>query len=532
MWNTEALAQRAESKVRVKAGDAQYNQLLRKASRETSQGQHAQAQMTYRRILALYPDDLTAARGYADVLMTLSQYDEAERFLSDLLSRTGHDEGVRRSLGEIHKHQGKHALFLEDVVAVLSNVKKGERMPLSWGLGAFDDLSAEPEVAARVEPAIRKLVSSSPDVPELRILLGDALMRQGDAKGALAEVTAADAQAKAEGGLLFMFADELYGAGRTDVASTAYSRAAELSTDTAFRTNAWTRVAEIALENNRLQDAAAAYRAIAGANPQTPDGVTALLALADIQARRLHDYPAALEAYRNLESHPHIGERRGLLFLQIADCQLRMSQFEEARKELEKLKATKADQETQAEGAFLAAEILFFTGDFTNAQTAYQDVAQNFTRTQKTNDAVGRYLQIVRAQNQGESEALKSYARMEQSTRVGDTTAVLTVARSIQTTYPATDFAAEALVREAEVIRARGESEAAIGLCERAVAEHPKARVAPTALAFMGDIYLNDLENKERALATYERLLAEYPENLLAAEVRRTVEKLRRNSES
>jgi tetratricopeptide (TPR) repeat protein len=216
----------------------------------------------------------------------------------------------------------------------------------------------------------------------------------------------------------------------------------------------------------------------------------------------------------------------------MADCHLRMNQLAEAEKALGKLKAGPGDPEIQAEGEFLGAEIKFFRGDFTAAQAAYQVLADNFTRTRKTNDAVGRYLQIARAQDEKQVDALKLYATMEQFTRMSDTTAVLETARKIQADFASTDFAADAMVREAEMIRTRGEHEKAIALCEKAVAAHPKARIAAYALAVVGDIYLKELADNKRALATFERLLDEYPENLQSAEVRRTVERLRRESES
>lgn len=519
--------------VKVKSGDAAYNQLLRDAARRTSQGQHSQALESYRRILLAYPDDLTATRGSADALVALGRRDEAEAFLKEYLARKGYDEAIWRSLAEIHRAREQYDVFLTDLIEVLKGVPAGSPLPMSWALRSFEDLASEPTIAERVEPAIRKLVAEKgKEHPEIRILMADVLLRRNDSAGALAEVVEADRSSKAGGTILFQYGEELYGSGRSPLAEAAYVKAAEAATEVTFRTQAWSRVADVALEQKRYTTAASAYESISKANPGTAAGVEALLNLAEIQQTHLRNYAGALAAYEALEGNPNLGARQATLYLQTADCHLRMDQPDKALAVLNKLKAGPADQEVQAEGEFLMAEIKFFKGDFTGAQAAYQSLAENFTRTRKTNDAVGRYLQIARAMDSKEMDALKLYAAMEKYTRMSDTTTVLETARKLQADYAATDLAADALVREAEMIRNRGKAEEAVILCERAVAEHPKARIAAYALAVMGDIFLSDLSDKKRALAAFERLLDEYPENLLAAEVRRTVEKLRRNSES
>jgi tetratricopeptide (TPR) repeat protein len=519
--------------LKVKSGDAAYNQLLRDAARRTSQGQHSQALESYRRILLAYPDDLTATRGSADALVALGRREEAETFLRDYLDRKGYDEAIWRSLAEIHRAREQYDVFLSDLVEVLKGAPAGTPLPMSWALRSFEDLASEPATADKVEPAIRKLIAEKArEHPEIRILMADVLLRRNDSSGALAEVDEADRSSKAGGAILFQYGEELYGSGRSPLAEAAYVKAAEAATDVAFRTQAWSRVADVALEQKRYTTASSAYEAIAKASPGTPAGVEALLNLADIKQTHLRDYAGALAAYKALEGNPNLGARQATLYLQTADCHLRMDQPDEAISVLNKLKAAPADQEIQAEGEFLMAEIKFFKGDFTGAQAAYQSLAENFTRTRKTNDAVGRYLQIARAIDSKETDALKLYATMEKYTRMSDTTTVLDTSRKLQADFAASDLAADALVREAEMIRNRGKAREAVTLCERAVAEHPKARIAAYALAVMGDIYLSELSDKKLALAAFERLLDEYPENLLAAEVRRTLEKLRRNSES
>ena len=523
----------ARKKSQARAADQVYNQLLREAARRTSQGQHAQALETYGRILQSYPDDLNATRGSADALVAMGRREEAETFLKDYLSRKGYDEGIWRSLAEIHRSQERHDLFLNDLVQILKGAPADQNLPLSWALRAFEDLAAEPSTAGKVEPAIRKLIAEiGKERPEVRILMADVMLRKNDTSAALAEVVEADRASKSGGQVLFQYGEELYAGGRALLAEAAFQKAADSGTDVAFRTQAYSRTAEVALEANRPEVAASAYESISKINPGSGIQVEALLALADVQQSKLRDYAGALEAYSKLEGNPNLGTRQATLYLQMADCHLRMNQLDEAQAALVKLKAGPGDPEIQAEGEFLGAEIKFYRGDFTGAQAAYQMLAENFTRTRKTNDAVGRYLQIARAQDQKQGDALKLYATMEQFTRMSDTTSVLETAKKIQADHAATDFAADAMVREAEMIRNRGKHTEAIGLCERAVAEHPKARIAPYALSVVGDIYLKDLGDKKHALATYERLLDEYPENLQSAEVRRTVERLRREGES
>lgn len=522
---------RPTAQVKRTALDAQYTTLLRTASRQTQQGQHAAALETYRQMLALYPDDPIATRGMSDVLIALARTGEAEALLRETLARKGHDDGLRQSLAEVHKSQGKFELYLEDVSRLLTEGPKDAPLPLAWAQRALEHLAGEASTSGKVEPAIRKMIAERKDRPELRLLLAEAMIRKGQVEPAYLEVTEADRASGSGGNLLFQFADGLYSEGLSEMAGNAYRRAGEMAADKELKRRSWRRAAEVAEEGERWSEAVLAYQGLASVDPRSTEGVEALLTVADIQQSRLRNYEAALASYRALESNLP-SERLGRLYLQMADCYLRMNRPTESQTWLGKVKGTKADAEVQAEAAFLQAEILFFSGDFKGAQTAYEDLARNFTRTRKTNDAVGRYLQIVKFKDLKQTEALKAYARMEEANRMGDTTAVVETSHRLQADYAATDLAADALVREAEVVRMRGNGESAVALCLKAVSEHPKARIAPYALSLMGHILLNNLNDRNRALEAWEQLLGDYPDNMLAAQIRRTVERLRRNNES
>lgn len=513
--------------------DPRYNQLMRNAARQASQGQHLAASGTYEQILTTWPADLNATRGCADELVALGRMDDAEKLLGGWRRERGADAGIDRSLATVHRAQDRWADYLDDVIRALDDPGPGQVPPVSWALRSLEEISGEAVMAGKVEAAVRKVVRDNPDKPELRILLADQLLRGGNESAALTEVVEADRAAKSGGQLIVEFAEELEVQGKGALAEKALGHAAAEATTDQARMAAWKRLGELAGRNKNPRVQIEAWQGIASLAPKSSEALTALESLARAQLYDLHDHAAALSTLQKLEANPALGDRKGDLYLPMAECQLRLNQTEEALTTLERLKGSKADIETQAEGAFLVAEIRFYGGDFDGAQPAYQMVAENFTRTRKTNDAVGRYLQIARAKDQKDLEALKAYARMEQFQRMADTTATWTAAVELATTFTTSDLAADGLIRQAEILRARpGKSEDALALCARAADEHPKARSAAYALAVMGDICLKDLGDKKRALAAYERLLDEYPQNLLAAEVRRTVERLRKHDES
>lgn len=517
----------------ARPGDPTYNTLLRSAARQSSQGQHAAAMKTFEQLLALYPDDPTVARGYVDVLQALGRHEDAERFLREWLERRGPDASVLRSLAGVHRSLNRYDLYLEDVMEALRHPTAGDPLPLTWALRALEEIGEQPEMGPKIESAVRRLAREESRQPELRILLADQLLRAGNEAGALAEVVEADRLAGQPGQILFQYGEELQTSGRESLAEEAFRRAARSFPAADNKIMAWTRVAEMARDSRRPGAEAEAWQAIAGVAPKSPAGWHALESLAQVQLNGLQDHAGALATLQALEKNPELGDLKGNLYLPMAECLLRLDRLPEALTALEKLKGSKADQEQQAEGAFLVAEINFYRGAFDEAQTAYQTAAENFTRTRKTNDAVGRYLQIARAKDQKDMAALQKYALMERASRAADTTAALAAADTLIDRFSASDLAADGLVRKAEMTRPRpGRSEEAIALCERAVAEHPKSRAAPYALALVGDICLKDLVDRKRGLDAYERLLDQYPQSLLSAEVRRVVEKLRRNSES
>jgi hypothetical protein len=254
-------------------------------------------------------------------------------------------------------------------------------------------------------------------------------------------------------------------------------------------------------------------------------------------ARALSDVPGdqwdaafALEIARGLRASGHTAEARALLdageaggagadiALERALTDLRDGPPERA------LPALRAAAARSPEGSFAYAEALFFAGQCDSARVWYERVTSG-PPGPSTGAALERMFLIEDADPKS---ALPAFARASYAAWRGDTRAAAAIAESLYRALPHRTLWAEAALLLGQQRDAAGEPRAALEPLLAVADSLPDDRLAPLARQRAGDIYRDRLRDDARAADQYEACLTRYPRAWNAPEVRRALERLRR----
>jgi TolA-binding protein len=105
------------------------------------------------------------------------------------------------------------------------------------------------------------------------------------------------------------------------------------------------------------------------------------------------------------------------------------------------------------------------------------------------------------------------------------------VAEALAAKYPGDTLAALPLYRAAEVVRAMNDPKRAAAIYEKVATEYPGYSKAAESLFMLAFTYDEDLEDMEKAKATYLKFLETYPENGFADDTQMLLDNLGKSDE-
>jgi predicted Zn-dependent protease len=173
------------------------------------------------------------------------------------------------------------------------------------------------------------------------------------------------------------------------------------------------------------------------------------------------------------------------------------------------------------------AKLAYFTGDFTWAK-GQLDVLKAATSQLIANDALNLSLLIsdnISADTSG--AALKIYARADLLIFAEQPDKALVTLDSIDTKYPGNSLTDDILMAKARLFIQQKNYTDAIPLLKKIAEEHSFDLWADDAVFMLGDIYENQLGDKEKAKVYYQKIITDYSGSLYINEARRRFRLLR-----
>jgi len=301
----------------------------------------------------------------------------------------------------------------------------------------------------------------------------------------------------------------------------------ELSSDSTGRP-AYAGMRSLDSTRTALVDARDAFSRVVADYPQTEYSARALYQIGLIQLRYFRDLNGAASTFQRVLAEP--AARPSLRM----DVQLRLAELMIAKAEttnaiaaLRTILGTPSATPDQSDEAQLRlAEIAFFNGRIDDAVTALAAISVN-VNNDFANDAIA--LQVLLQENAGgPPQALVQYGRAEYMARqhkIGEAVGMLT---DLVRQYPASPLVDDALLRAGELLTQTGRYQEAVETYGRLLTEfREQSRRLDRALLRSGEVQQFGLARPAEAIATYERLLAEYPKSVLADTARKRIRALR-----
>jgi tetratricopeptide (TPR) repeat protein len=259
----------------------------------------------------------------------------------------------------------------------------------------------------------------------------------------------------------------------------------------------------------------------------------AMQKLANLQTFKLHKLN---EAQKVLEDALKIPQVRPALLaackLDLGDIYLLNNQPWEATLLYSQVEKDFVNTPVGQDAKFRNAKFAYYTGDFTWAK-GQLDVLKAATSQLIANDALNLSLLIgdnIVADTTG--KALKMYARADLQIFAQQQEKAMAILDSINTKFPDNQLSDDISMAKARIAIQQKAYPDAVTYLKKIITDHPLDLWADDAVFMLGDIYENQLNDKEQAKTYYQKIITDYAGSLYINEARKRFRKLRGDTAS
>lgn len=354
----------------------------------------------------------------------------------------------------------------------------------------------------------------------------------------------------AQGAELYNFADRVFKEGSFEIAARAYLQAIKVPVSPARMPFARYGYASSLKEMSALSDTMAGwlpssggpvaethtrysgavgyFREIIAEYPRTEFSAKSYYQIGTIQLERFRDLDAALASFEAVGRElPGPTPIHHAVALKIAEVHLMRGDTARASAGLRSIASLPtATPDQQDEATYRLAEIDYFGGAFQRAIEQLSGITMDLGASY-TNDALGLLAFLQENVTTGE-DALKEFARADFLARQNKNTEAIALFRSVIARFPEALLVDDGLLRIAALQTRAGLFADAIKSYERLLTEfREKSISADRALFNIGEIYQFGLQDRPRAITSYESLLADFPSSLMVTTARKRIRALR-----
>jgi len=260
--------------------------------------------------------------------------------------------------------------------------------------------------------------------------------------------------------------------------------------------------------------------------------VSAQIMLGDIYLNHKNDLQSALSAYIEAKSFidpqsNEMVEQMTDLSLKIADCYRLMGNFDMALDTLNSIPKESRNAIIEARITKQKGDCYFSMGDFSGAKTQYKKATKGNFKEDWANDALDKLALIDEYSNGSLLDLLKSYANIERLKASGEYDNAFLECSNTVKKYPANGLIDRIQLEMGEILYIKGKYNEAIKVYE--VLVRPDSQLAPEAQFRIASIYWQRLNDKQRAIDTYSKLIRDYPDSILVVDARKQLQQLSAN---
>ncbi|WP_228953610.1 tetratricopeptide repeat protein [Mucilaginibacter sp. UR6-1] len=265
---------------------------------------------------------------------------------------------------------------------------------------------------------------------------------------------------------------------------------------------------------------------------QSPATVFAMKRLANLQAFKLHKLNEAQRLLQQAIAVPGINAQTlATCKLDLGDVYLLNGKPWEATLLYSQVEKDKTDSETEQEAKLRNAKLAYYTGDLDYAK-GQLSILKAATSKLIANDALNLQLLISDyLANDSTGAALKMYARADMHLFANQPERAIRTLDSIDVKYPGNSLGDDILMARARIMIAKKDYAGASANLKTIANTHSTSLWADDAVFILGDLYENNLNNKELAKTYYQKIVTDYPGSLWLNEARKRFRVLRGDSQ-
>ena len=269
------------------------------------------------------------------------------------------------------------------------------------------------------------------------------------------------------------------------------------------------------------------YFDLLGEFGKTTNTVFAIQKLANLQAFKLHKVKEALKLLDEATHIPGLsGQTLGAVKVDLGDMYLLDGQPREATLLYSQVEKDFANTPLAQDAKLRNAKLAYYIGDFAWAK-GQLDVLKAATTQLIANDALN--LGLLISDNlvlDSAGNALKAYARADLQIFAEQPEKAVKILDSIDVAYPANSLGTDILMAKSRILLQQKSYTEAIILLKK-ITEQTSDLWADDAVYMLGDIYDNNLNDKEQAKTWYQKIITDYPGSLWINDARKRFRFLR-----
>lgn len=383
------------------------------------------------------------------------------------------------------------------------------------------------EKTDELEKGLKKLTRLAPDKSLGYKLYGDLMLKKGELNQAFELFKTADLLSDSKGQDLLLFAQ-----------SCLKKKVYELSLKTCQYLEESCQKIECIIQSRfisatsltglgKYAEALNTYQKIARDYPIREIQAQAYIQIGDINLYNLKKKEEAQIWFRKIlplkETIPYAEA-----LIKLGECYLLKDQLDSALFHYRKGLQDPSAQPTYEELNFRLAEVYFYQGELEQAKDSYQKLISEYPKGMFVNNSLER-LNLIKDNLDMNRPFLKDLSKALLLIYQGNLLqGEKLLNRIAQANVPTLSDAA--LMEKSSLLRQKKEFKASISEYQYLMDKFPQSLYLPLALKSIGDIYLENLKEKEKAQETYELFLEKFPSSLYAQDIREKLKRLTQGS--
>ena len=361
-----------------------------------------------------------------------------------------------------------------------------------------------------------------------------------------------DKASKAQGAEIYSFAERAYKEGAYAIAAKAYQEAIDIPLavqrlpyakfgyalamkELSVQSDTLNEVApasgSIPESNSRFATAIDYFRKIIAEYPNTEFAARSYYQIGSIQMEKYFDLDGALASFQSVEKFlPPNNPVQLDVTLKIGEVLTAKGDTSKATERFRKVIAVQnATPDQQDEATYRLAELAYFGGNVKGAITLLDNISTN-VKADFTNDAI--LLRSFLQENSLTAEApLKEFAKADFLARQKKYSEAVSVLQNVIEKNPQALFVDDGLMKIASWLTRAKLYTDALATYDKLLTKFKESSIALDKAQFsVAELYDYRLSDKPKAIASYEKLLADYPQSLLIDKARKRIRELRGDS--